>query len=663
MLVPWRQERNTWELGPCRNNTDLHQLGKTVMSSWLKDGEVLEGEGSGQNSPCTPRLRSPMPGRLGRPSPSNGINRDQPAVAASQDRMRKAKELFELCDKEGKGFITKRDMQRLQGELPLTPEQLESVFESLDKDRNGFLTPVEFHTGLEELVGVEESEEKARDVDPAEIRFAQVLLELGADKLFKDQWELCSLWCELQRDRPELLNSLEEILSHAVAHLQDSLKERDSLEQALRRREEDHDRVVRSLYEDLEHQIKEEREKRQALDSVKQGDRREQLLQELSMREQELEFTLTKQKELEARIEALAREQVLTRGQNQKLQLMNSELRDQLEQSREELQRALSQLELLQNTLTQQHTCKQREVLKVSRNMQKERESLIRQLDLLRDMNKRLRDEKDAHQDQKRTPKVKRPLEKKGSIIGDYFLTKKPVTRQFSIASQLNTGSPDVIPEAETSQLSKNNQTTVTLLVNQKADPQRVFKVVFLGSSGVGKSSFIHYYCRGYFPNKMSATVGMDFQVRSLELNSTHIALQLWDTAGQERFHSLSQQYYRRADGILAMYDVTQGSSLVALRNWLDQVQTNMEEGVCLMLLGNKTDMGEGDRRQVTSRQGQKLAQEYLAEFFECSAKSGHNIEKAMTHLARLMAAQQDKQCEVVLHLLDNSSNRGHCCK
>ncbi|XP_066524010.1 EF-hand calcium-binding domain-containing protein 4A isoform X4 [Hoplias malabaricus] len=411
------------------------------------------------------------------------------------------------------------------------------------------------------------------------------------------------------------------------------------------------------------------------------------------MREQELEFTLTKQKELEARIEALAREQVLTRGQNQKLQLMNSELRDQLEQSREELQRALSQLELLQNTLTQQHTCKQREVLKVSRNMQKERESLIRQLDLLRDMNKRLRDEKDAHQDQKRTPKVKRPLEKKGSIIGDYFLTKKPVTRQFSIASQLNTGSPDVIPEAETSQLSKNNQTTVTLLVNQKADPQRVFKVVFLGSSGVGKSSFIHYYCRGYFPNKMSATVGMDFQVRSLELNSTHIALQLWDTAGQERFHSLSQQYYRRADGILAMYDVTQGSSLVALRNWLDQVQTNMEEGVCLMLLGNKTDMGEGDRRQVTSRQGQKLAQvmntthlciyillsqicfsfppsmfvtvfqEYLAEFFECSAKSGHNIEKAMTHLARLMAAQQDKQCEVVLHLLDNSSNRGHCCK
>lgn len=372
------------------------------MSGWLKDGEVLEGEGSGQASPCTPRLKSPMAGRGGRPSPGSGMNRDQPPGPVPQDRMSKAKELFELCDKEGKGFITKRDMQRLQGELPLTPEQLESVFESLDRDRNGFLTPLEFHTGLGELVGVEDCEEKESRVDPAEIRFTQILMELGADKLFKDQWELCSLWCDLQRDRPELLSMLEEILSHAVAHLHDSLKERDSLEQALRRREDDHDRMVRSLYEDLEIQIREEREKQQALGSVKQGDRREQLLQELRMREQELEFTITKQKELESRIEALSQEQMLTRGQNQKLQHKNSELRDQLEQSREELQRACSQLQILQDTVTQQHKGKQREVLKVSRNMQKERESLTRQLDLLRDMNKRLRDEKDAHQDQKR---------------------------------------------------------------------------------------------------------------------------------------------------------------------------------------------------------------------------------------------------------------------
>lgn len=107
------------------------------------------------------------------------------------------------------------------------------------------------------------------------------------------QQELCTLWCELQRDRPEMLSVLEGILIHAVSHLQDTMKERDSLEQALRRshlpsstfilssltvsvwimlrfcvvvffcirRESEHDQVVRSIYEEMESQIREEREK------------------------------------------------------------------------------------------------------------------------------------------------------------------------------------------------------------------------------------------------------------------------------------------------------------------------------------------------------------------------------------------------------------------
>ncbi|XP_027029037.2 EF-hand calcium-binding domain-containing protein 4A [Tachysurus fulvidraco] len=613
------------------------------MSGWLRDGEVLEGQGSGQASPCNPRFRTP------RSSP------DSATFRSPRNTMRKAKELFGLCDKENKGFITKRDLQRLEGEVPLTPEQLESVFESLDRDRNGFLTPLEFHTGLGELI--EECEEK----DPAELRFTQILIELGADKILKDQWELCSLWCDLQKDRPELLNLLEEILSHAVAHLQDALKERDNLEETLHRREDEHNTVVRSLYEDLESQLKEERKKRITLDSARQGDKREQLLQELRTREQELEFTLTKQRELETRIKALCKDQASTRGQNQRLQLVNADLREQLEESREELQKALNQLQILQETLTDQQEGKQRQVLKVSKNMQKEKESLMRQLDLLRDMNKRLRDEKDAQQDQKRTPKMKRRLEKKGSIIGDYILAKRPSNRQVSFVGQMKS-SPDVIADAELTLSEKNHKVDTYKKMTSLSGPQRVFKVVFLGSSGVGKSSFIHHYCRGHFPNKMSTTVGMDFQVRSLVLDCTQIALQLWDTAGQERFHSITTQYYRKADGILVMYDVTQSTSLVAVRDWLDQVQKHKADGACVILLGNKVDMEDGGGRQVTSMQGQKLAEEYQADFFECSAKSGHNIEEAMTHLARLMEAQQDKQCETVLHSLDNSSHSGHCC-
>ncbi|TRY97034.1 hypothetical protein DNTS_001444 [Danionella cerebrum] len=258
--------------------------------------------------------------------------------------------------------------ERLQQEVPLSPDQLESVFESLDRDRNGFLTPLEFHTGLGELVGSEIEERANMDgderVELTEIRFIQILMELGADKLFKE-------------DKPELLAVLEKILSNTLFHLQDSLKERENLERALRRREEDHDRVVRSIYEDMESQLKEEREKRQALDSLKHGDQREQLLQELRTREQELEFTLTKQRELECRMSVLSSEQADFLSETRRLHDSNLQLQDQLDQSREELQKALRKLKQLQSTLAEQQSYKER------------------------DMNKHLRDDKDAQQTQK----------------------------------------------------------------------------------------------------------------------------------------------------------------------------------------------------------------------------------------------------------------------
>ncbi|XP_063052214.1 EF-hand calcium-binding domain-containing protein 4A isoform X2 [Engraulis encrasicolus] len=413
------------------------------MSAWLGDGVVLEGEGSGVSTPPatrSPRLRGGRGRSLSTSSNNNSSSRisspksqgggggwrgggggsgmvfpgtsshDASFPGRQQESMDKARELFEQCDKEGKGFITKRDMQRLQGELPLSPEQLEDVFDSLDRDSNGFLTPVEFHAGLGELMGeqgqerhVESAiEESERTVHPEDLKLTHLVSELCADKLFTDQWELSSLWGELRRERPELLGMLREVLSQAATHLHDALTERDNLEQALRRREHDHHCEVRSIYEDMESQIKEEREKRIAQDSMRPVDRSEQLQEELTMREQELEFTLTKQRELESRISSLRATQAATQEHNQRLQDMNVQLMEQLEGSREQLQTALNQMQLLQTSVQQQAEGRERTVLKVSRNMQREKESLTRQLDLLRDMNKRLRDEKDAHQPQKR---------------------------------------------------------------------------------------------------------------------------------------------------------------------------------------------------------------------------------------------------------------------
>ncbi|XP_061917056.1 EF-hand calcium-binding domain-containing protein 4A isoform X3 [Entelurus aequoreus] len=654
------------------------------MSKWLSDGEVLEGTGSGEAVPVSPRPQvlpagSPKLGRGHSPLGSPTARKASAASSPQAETMGKAKELFVLCDKEGKGFITKRDMQRLQMELPLSPEQLETVFESLDRRSNGFLTPLEFSTGLGELMEQNDSTGQSQDLtdkereqvdwseNSAAITLTHLLNELGADKLFDSQQELCSLWCELQRERPELLCLLEGILLHALTHLQDSIRERDSLEQALRRRETEHDQVVRSIYEEMENQLHEEQEKRLAQDSVKQKQKGLQLEEELKMRDQELEMTLSRQKELDTRMQLLICEQVSMKEKNHQLRSLNMQLQEQAESSKDQLQAALGQLAQLQLSAAKEQVARQQNVIKVSRNMQKEKESLFRQLELLRDMNKNLRDEKDAQLTKKRNLNMAQSLLKRGSVIGQYILQDKPLQRRPISCDELELVKEKKAVKSNTSQSChpscKVRCDCESIGQNRLVSPQQVFKVVFLGSTGVGKSSFIQHYCTGHFCSPLSTTVGIDFQMRTLILGSTSITLQLWDTAGQERFRCITEQYYRKADGVLVVYDVTQAASFTAVRGWMESVEEKMCDGAVLMMLGNKVDLADvSENRKVMTRDGQKLAQQqHQALFYECSAKTGYNMEELMTHLAQMLVAQIDRQREDTLSLAQCAARRG-CC-
>ncbi|OXB54384.1 hypothetical protein ASZ78_003167, partial [Callipepla squamata] len=167
--------------------------------------------------------------------------------------------------------------------------------------------------------------------------------------------------------------------------------------------------------------------------------------------------------------------------------------------------------------------------------------------------------------------------------------------------------------------------------------PDRIFKVVFVGNSGVGKSSFIHRFCYDRFLADLNATIGIDYQVKSLMVDNTQVALQLWDTAGQERFRSITKQYFRKADGILVMYDITAECSFMAVRNWMSSVQEGIEDGAVVFLLGNKMDTAGRESRSVPRVEGERLAKEYKAVFYECSAMTGYNIMEPMLHMARLV--------------------------
>ncbi|CAM5149618.1 unnamed protein product [Natator depressus] len=193
------------------------------------------------------------------------------------------------------------------------------------------------------------------------------------------------------------------------------------------------------------------------------------------------------------------------------------------------------------------------------------------------------------------------------------------------------------------------------------SSPEHVFKVVFVGNSGVGKSSFIHRFCYDRFMAEISATIAIDYQVKSLMVDNTRVALQLWDTAGQERFRSITKQYFRKVDGIFVMYDITAERSFMAVRNWMSSIQEGIEDGAMIFLLRNKTDAAEGKTQHVPKTEGERLAKEYKAVFYECSAMTGYNILEPMLHMARLLTAQEDKQKESALHLEDYHKRKG-CC-
>uniref|UniRef100_H3C1B1 Uncharacterized protein n=1 Tax=Tetraodon nigroviridis TaxID=99883 RepID=H3C1B1_TETNG len=165
----------------------------------------------------------------------------------------------------------------------------------------------------------------------------------------------------------------------------------------------------------------------------------------------------------------------------------------------------------------------------------------------------------------------------------------------------------------------------------------RLFKVVLVGNSSVGKTSLLRSFCEGRFHPSTTATVGIDYSVKTLTLDNMQVAMQLWDTAGQERYRSITKQFFRKADGVVVMYDVTVEESFRAVKPWFANVQEAAGEGIPILLLGNKMDMTE--HREVSFKEAEKVAQENKVMFSEVSAYTSKNVTESLTHLASLILA------------------------
>jgi len=164
-------------------------------------------------------------------------------------------------------------------------------------------------------------------------------------------------------------------------------------------------------------------------------------------------------------------------------------------------------------------------------------------------------------------------------------------------------------------------------------------KLILLGNSGVGKTSIMTRFDSKKFTEQTVSTTGVDFRTKKFSINRRKVNCQLWDTAGQERFSGITRAYYRDADGILIVYDVTDNSSLLSLDRWIEDLNTNASESCRKILLCNKIDLPH-DPEQVAK--GKALAVKNGFTFCKTSAKSGQNVSKAIKHISREIIDNRD---------------------
>ena len=173
-----------------------------------------------------------------------------------------------------------------------------------------------------------------------------------------------------------------------------------------------------------------------------------------------------------------------------------------------------------------------------------------------------------------------------------------------------------------------------------------LFKVLLVGNTSVGKSSLFLRFVDKIWNDAFVPTIGVDFKIKTLNINNKNIKLQIWDTAGQERFRTIISSYYRGAHGILLIFDVTETESFESLKNWLIEIEKNTNKNVIKLLIGNKCDLDE--KRVISFDKGKDFAEQYNMKYIETSAKTDLNVTEAFGLIGKeLMDASADNEITV----------------
>ena len=199
----------------------------------------------------------------------------------------------------------------------------------------------------------------------------------------------------------------------------------------------------------------------------------------------------------------------------------------------------------------------------------------------------------------------------------------------------------------------------------ESEDNFRLYKILLLGDSAVGKSCLLLRYCENSFQESHLTTIGLDFRLKTIILEDKRkIKVQIWDTAGEDRFRAITRNYYRGANGILLIYDVTDQQSFEHVRDWVEKIKEETSEGIIIYLVANKID--QTNKRIITNADGNKIAEEFKIKYFETSAKTSTGVTEVFESLVKEMDdyyMSRHKEEMETIHLNKKDKNKKKCCK
>eukprot|EP00475_Leptophrys_vorax_P008081 TRINITY_DN15187_c0_g2_i1.p1 TRINITY_DN15187_c0_g2~~TRINITY_DN15187_c0_g2_i1.p1 ORF type:complete len:206 (-),score=67.68 TRINITY_DN15187_c0_g2_i1:241-858(-) len=194
-------------------------------------------------------------------------------------------------------------------------------------------------------------------------------------------------------------------------------------------------------------------------------------------------------------------------------------------------------------------------------------------------------------------------------------------------------------------------------------DHDYLFKFVLVGDSGVGKSSLL----LDEFSDSYNSTIGIDFKIVQVKVDDAIVKLQVWDTAGQERYQSIAQAFYRNANAIILVYDITVKESFEHVEKWLEKIEENAPPSIPKILIGNKADLAS--KRAVNEIEVKEFADKLGVAHFETSAKTDKKFEEILAVLSRQVIKQKQdmpvfSNAELVAKEAEakHESNSNNCC-